>query len=53
MIGQWETDKPNPKMQTIKRLSDALGVPLMEIIGDNYKIYSDFVRAASKKAIKA
>ena len=42
MIGQWENDLRNPKMETLERIADALGVPLSEICSKdllkNYEI---------------
>lgn len=33
MIGQWETGKTNPKLETIHKIADALNVPLFELMG--------------------
>ena len=42
MIGQWENDLRNPKMETLERIADALGVPISEICSKdvlkNYEI---------------
>ena len=33
MIGQWETGKANPKIETKKKIADALDIPLYELMG--------------------
>ncbi len=33
MIGQWENGKSNPKIETIRKIADALNVPHYELLG--------------------
>lgn len=34
MIGQWETGKANPKIETKKKIADALNIHLSDLIDD-------------------
>lgn len=53
MIGQWENDLRNPKMETLERIADALGVPLSEICSKdllkNYEILKRSKENSRKK----
>lgn len=46
-IGQWEKDLRNPKLETLQRIADALGVHVLDLIGvvdelDDYKSKIEF-----------
>lgn len=35
-IGQWETGKANPKIETLQKIATALDIPLFEFLDDDY-----------------
>lgn len=37
MIGQWETGKANPKIETLEKIADALNVSLKDLMPDSFE----------------
>lgn len=51
MIAQYETDKRNPKIETLKKIADALGVHYLDLYGTEKSLeIAGYIRAGMKLA---
>lgn len=51
-IGQWENDLRNPKLETLQKIASALGVPVVNLLSDDYLVpYEDVADAIKQDMI--
>lgn len=51
-IGQWEKDQRNPKLETLQRIADALGVHVLDLlgVGDELDTYRSKIKFSSSSS---